>query len=448
MALKTKSIRGTRDVIPAETHKWQYIERVALEVAATYGMAEIRIPTIEKTELFIKSVGETTDVVQKEMYTFDKGRESITLRPEGTAGTVRAVLENGLLGGALPVKASYVLSCFRHENPQSGRLREFHQFGVECFGCAEPNADAEVISVANDLFERLGLSDISLQINSIGCPNCRPQYNQTLVDYFRAHEESLCETCRERLEKNPLRLLDCKVGTCQEIAKDAPLILHHLCGECADHFDRLKKRLDAIGIAYSVNPKIVRGLDYYTKTVFEFISDNAGAQGTVCGGGRYDGLVEQMGGAHTPALGFAMGLERLLMVMEAGGCVSPPPKSCDIYIGSMGEAESIQALALCTELRKEGFYALCDTVGRSVKAQMKYADKIGAKFSCIIGSQELEEQQICIKQMESGENQTIALCSADVKNFLYEKLTSALIGGNTPIEAIFRELQAEDDATQ
>lgn len=428
MALKIKSIRGTRDVIPAESHKWQYVERVALEVAATYGMTEIRIPTIEKTELFIKSVGETTDVVQKEMYTFDKGRESITLRPEATAGIVRAVLENNLLADALPVKVCYIVSCFRHENPQSGRLREFHQFDVEIFGSSSPTTDVEIIGVANDFFGRLGLRDISLEINSIGCPQCRPAYNRLLVDYFRGYEDELCETCRERLEKNPLRLLDCKVDRCKEIAADAPLIIDHLCGECSDHFEGLKTRLTAVGIGYTINPKIVRGLDYYTKTVFEFVSGSAGAQGTVCGGGRYDLLVEQMGGPPTPGIGFGLGLERLLMVMEADGCEFPAPQKCDMYIGSMGDAGNIRALELCSALRREGFRPLCDTMERSVKAQMKYANKIGAAYSCILGEQELSDGKVTVKDMESGEAVSLKLEAEAFKNFLYEKMAGNITG--------------------
>lgn len=440
MALKTRSIRGTRDVVPADSYRWQYIERAALEVAAGYGMQEIRLPTIEKTELFIKSVGETTDVVQKEMYTFDKGKESITLRPEGTAGTVRAVLENSLLSGVLPAKMCYLLSCFRHENPQSGRLREFHQFGVECFGGPLPSADAEVIGVAHDLFKRLGLKDISLRINSIGCPHCRPEYNRKLVEYFRAREDELCPLCRERLEKNPLRLLDCKNEHCAELAKDAPRTIEHLCEECENHFDGLKKRLDAVGIEYIVDPGIVRGLDYYTKTVFEFVSENAGAQGTVCGGGRYDGLVEYMGGAPTPGLGFGMGLERLLMVMEAQGCEFPEPASCDIYIGSMGEEENIRALALCAALRREGFYALCDTVGRSVKAQMKYADKIGAAYSCILGSQELEQGKVTVKAMETGEATELMLDAQEFSNFLYTRLADDVMKVQNELDGKLDEL--------
>lgn len=433
MALKTTSLRGTRDVVPAESHKWQYIERVAMEVAQGYGMLEIRVPTIEKSELFVKSVGETTDVVQKEMYTFQMGKESITLRPEATSGIVRAVLENSLVAESLPVKVCTVLSCFRHEQPQSGRLREFHQFDVEIFGSMSPTADVEVIGTANDFFARLGLKDYRLEINSIGCPQCRPQYNRLLVDYFRARENELCDTCKERLEKNPLRLLDCKVERCKEIAADAPLIIDHLCGECVEHFEGLKKRLAAVGIGYTINPKIVRGLDYYTKTVFEFVSDSAGAQGTICGGGRYDLLAEQMGGPPTPAIGYGLGLERLLMVMEADGCEIPEPRTCDIYIGSMGDDENVKALELCSALRREGFYALCDTMDRSVKAQMKYANKIGAAFSCILGSQELEKGSVGVKQMDTGEQTAVALTDEALCKFLRDHIISGIVGDDGDI---------------
>lgn len=419
MALKTKSIRGTRDIIPADAHKWQHVERVVLEVAETYGIKEIRLPTIEKTELFIKSVGETTDVVQKEMYTFDKGRESITLRPEGTAGTVRAVLENNLLNDALPLNLCYILSCFRHENPQAGRLREFHQFGVELFGSKEPSADAELIGVANDILIQLGIKDISLEINSIGCPDCRPKYNEMLIAYYKSHYDELCDTCKERLQRNPLRLLDCKEERCSILAKDAPKTVDCLCDECGEHFKGLQRYLDVIGIKYEINPKIVRGLDYYTKTVFEFISNDIGAQGTVCGGGRYDGLVEQMGGGQMPALGFAMGLERLIMVLDALGCEYPPQKTCDIYIGSMGPNESLKALELASKLRREGFCVITDTVGRSVKSQMKYADKTAAKFSCIIGSNEIEQGTVRVKDMQSGQNSDCKLTSDSLTEFLY-----------------------------
>ena len=410
MAGKYKSIRGTRDILPGQSERWQYVERVALESAATFGMREIRIPTIEKTELFTRSVGQATDVVQKEMYTFDKGRESITLRPEGTAGTLRAVLENSMLADTLPLKLCYTVSCFRHDNPQAGRYREFVQFGVECLGNPSPTADAEVIGVAYDILTRLGVEEgLSLQLNSIGCPDCRPGYNAALTAYYQGHRESLCKTCLERLERNPLRLLDCKEDSCKALAGDAPQTTDHLCGGCAEHFDGLKKRLDAIGLGYAVNPFIVRGLDYYTKTVFEFVSPLLGAQSTVCGGGRYDGLIEELGGPPTPALGFGLGLDRLILVMEAAGSRFPDPARCDLYIGSMGEEENIKALELATALRRQGFYILCDTVGRSVKAQMRYADKVGAAYSCILGSQEIQEGTARIKRMADGEAVEVAL---------------------------------------
>lgn len=427
MAGKYKSIRGTRDILPGQSERWRYLERVCLETASTYGFRQIRIPTIEKTELFTRSVGETTDVVQKEMYSFEKGRESITLRPEGTAGTLRAALENNLLADTLPSKLSYIVSCFRHDNPQAGRYREFTQFGVECLGNALPTADAEVIGVAYDILARLGIGDVSLEINSIGCPACRPAYNQALLDYYRAREDRLCKTCLERLERNPLRLLDCKEESCQGLVADAPRSVDFLCQECSDHFDGLQKRLDAMGFQYRVNPLIVRGLDYYTKTVFEFVSGKIGAQSTVCGGGRYDGLIEELGGPHTPALGFGMGLDRILLVMENTGCAFPEIPGCDLYIGSMGEEENIQALLLATHLRREGFYVLCDTVGRSVKAQMRYADKQNAAYSCILGSQELADQKVTVKRMADGEQIPLSLTVEAFQQFLYGEKSATIL---------------------
>ena len=426
MALKTKKIRGTRDFSPVDTVKWQYVERTALEVAANYGFGEIRPPVIEKTELFIKSTGETTDVVQKEMYSFEKGRENITLRPEITPGAVRLALENNLMAEALPLKVAYVGPCFRHENPQAGRYRQFTQFGIECFGAADPSADVEVMCVAKELLERLGIGDVVLHVNSIGCPQCRPVFNQKLVEYFRSHEEDLCDTCKDRLERNPLRLLDCKETGCQALAAKAPSTIQNLCPDCADHFDGLKKRLDAVDIPYQVDPFVVRGLDYYTRTVFEFMSDKIGAQSTVCGGGRYDSLVESMGGPATPGLGFGMGLDRILMVMEQVGAPFPQAKPCDLYIGGMGEEENIRALALCTTLRQEGFHAQCDTMKRSVKAQMKYADKIGAAFSCIIGSNELEQGTVRVKNMQDGAAEDVALTAQALTAFLYKQYAARI----------------------
>lgn len=422
MALEVKRIRGTRDILPGESYKWQFIERKAIEISENFGFYEIRTPNIEKTPLFIKAVGDTTDVVQKEMYDFKKGSEDITLRPEGTAGVVRAMIENNLLQEALPVKASYVIPCFRHENPQAGRLREFHQFGIESFGDTSPTADAEIIDVASKIFKAFGIPDISIEINSIGCPKCRPQYNEKIKEYFKAKAGELCPTCRDRLERNPLRILDCKEDKCSVLAENAPLIIDNLCTECEDHFAALKTSLDAVSLKYTVNPKIVRGLDYYTKTVFEFVSGAIGAQSTVCGGGRYDLLVESMGGPPTPALGFAMGLERLLMLIESKNIAIPARKTCDLYIGSMGSAENKVAFKLASELREEGFFILFDTVGRSVKAQMKYANKICAKNSCIIGADELANSSVSIKDMATGESVQLSLECGAIKDYLYSKM--------------------------
>lgn len=321
MALITKAIKGTKDVLPKDVHKNQYIEATALDIASKFGYKEIRTPVFEHTELFQRGVGDTTDVVQKEMYTFDdKGGRSITLRPEGTAGAVRSYLENGLCNEALPQKVCYLISCYRYEKPQAGRLREFHQFGVECFGSASPLADAEIIALAKSLFDTLGVKDLSLEINSIGCPTCRAEYHKALKEYFSSRKDELCNTCKSRLDRNPMRILDCKSPICHEIAEGAPVVIDYLCDECKEHFENVQKYLKAQNIEYTINPQIVRGLDYYTKTVFEFVSNSIGAQGTVCGGGRYDGLVEELGGQHTPSLGFAMGIERLMLLMEAQGC--------------------------------------------------------------------------------------------------------------------------------
>ena len=422
MALRYQRIRGTRDILPIESTKWQYVERMAMEVSSRYGFGELRIPTFEKTDLFTRSVGESTDVVQKEMYTFEKGRDSITLRPEGTAGVIRAILENGMLNEATPQKLSYFTSCFRHENPQAGRLREFHQFGCECVGTASASQDAEMIAMVYDFLTRLGLKEFEVQVNSIGCPECRPTYNSKLVEYYRAHYDVLCDTCKQRLEKNPMRLLDCKSESCSALKPGAPRSLDSLCEECENHFVDLKERLCAMGIPHVVNPDIVRGLDYYTRTVFEFITTCIGAQGAIGGGGRYDGLIAQMGAPTTPALGFAMGLERILMLMDAEGCEFPNTKQCDIYVGSMGGAENITAQKIVSLLRLEGFYALCDTVERSVKAQIKYADRQGARYACVIGSNELEAMEVVVKDMRGSSQYTIKLDAPSISRFLYDMM--------------------------
>lgn len=404
MAIITKAPRGTQDVLPSQSYRWQYIEKVVRDVSKNFGFKEIRFPTFEHTELFTRSVGDTTDVVQKEMYTFlDKGERSITLRPEGTACVVRSAVENNLLAEALPLKVSYVTSCFRYEKPQAGRLREFHQFGAEMFGSPSPDADAQLIALANSVFEVLGVKNLTLKINSIGCPECRKNYHEALIKYFSERKEELCGTCLSRLEKNPMRILDCKSPVCSSIASGAPKITDFLCESCSEHFDGVKKRLEVLGIDYIVDSSIVRGLDYYTKTVFEFVSENIGAQGTVCGGGRYDGLVKEIGGADTPALGFAIGLERLLLLLDACGIEIEKPSVCDIYIASLGENAQIKSTKLVCDLRKLGIYAENDTMNRSLKAQMKYADKIGAKYSMVIGDDEIAKNKANIKNMENGE---------------------------------------------
>ena len=419
MALITKSIKGTLDLLPSESHKRQFVEHTCLEIAQNFGYKEIRTPVFEHTELFQRGVGDTTDVVQKEMYTFtDKGDRSITLRPEGTAGVVRSYLEHGLFNEAMPQKLCYLTSCYRYEKPQAGRLREFHQFGIECFGSANPAVDAEVISVARNLFDFLGVRNLELEINSIGCKECRKEYHAALHSYFESKKEELCGTCLGRLERNPMRILDCKSPVCSEIAKDAPKVTDYLCDDCKTHFESVQTYLKAMGIDFKVNPTIVRGLDYYSRTVFEFVSTDIGAQGTVCGGGRYDGLVEEVGGNHTPALGFGMGIERLMLLMENQGLPFPEAAKCELYIATMGEKATVKAAAMANALRREGMFVEFDVVGRSVKAQMKYANKIGAKFTVVMGDSELESGIVRLKNMESGEEQELSLASfeSDILN--------------------------------
>lgn len=410
MALITKAIKGTKDVLPKDAYKNQYIESTALDVAERFGYKEIRTPVFEHTELFQRGVGDTTDVVQKEMYTFDdKGGRSITLRPEGTAGAARSYLENGLCNEALPQKVCYITSCYRYEKPQAGRLREFHQFGIECFGTSSPLADAEIIALASTIFDELGVKDLSLEINSIGCPECRAKYHEALKEYFRERKDELCDTCNERLERNPMRILDCKSPICSEIAKDAPVVLDYLCDECREHFEAVKGYLTAQNIEFTVNPHIVRGLDYYTKTVFEFVSNSIGAQGTVCGGGRYDGLIEELGGQKTPSLGFGMGLERLMLLMEAQDCEFPQDKVPDLFIVALGDKATLKAVEIAKDMRTEGYTCLYDLNGRSLKAQMKYANKLGAKYVIVLGDKEVEEKIATLKNMKDGEETEIAL---------------------------------------
>ncbi len=395
--------KGTKDVLPDKSYKWQFVEKAACETAEIFNIKEIRTPVFEHTELFQRGVGETTDVVNKEMYTFeDKGGRSITLKPEGTAGAVRMFVENGLSSTPMPLKSYYITPCFRYERPQAGRLREFHQFGVEIFGAKSAETDAEVIFAASTFLEKLGINKTELQINSIGCRICRAEYNKALKDYFRPRLADMCETCRSRFDKNPLRMLDCKEERCKKITADAPKILDYLCEDCNTHFEKVKSLLSAQNVAFSVNSRIVRGLDYYTKTVFEFISTDIGAQGAVCAGGRYDNLVEELGGAPLPAIGFAAGIERLMLLMENTGADFGENKKPLIYIAGMDEISRSKAFSLTCGLRARGINAESDLMERSVKAQFKYADKLGAEYVAVIGANELEAGAANIKKMSDG----------------------------------------------
>ena len=406
--------RGTMDILPEDVATWHYIENTARRVAKTFGFNEIRFPTFESTELFQRGVGGTTDVVQKEMYTFtDRENRSFTLRPEGTACVVRSLIENGKCSDTMPIKLYYLINCFRYEKPQAGRSREFFQFGTEVFGSASPLTDATLISLGHTLLTELGIKNTSLHINSIGCPSCRPAYRDALKSYFAGCKDELCDTCKSRLDTNPMRILDCKSPICAGLAKDAPKTVEHLCPDCQNHFESLKRYLDAEGIPYTVNPSIVRGLDYYPRTVFEFIADGIGAQSTVCGGGRYDGLVSELGGPKLPACGFAMGITRLILAMEASGVEIPKSEGPLLYIAPLGDAARAKALSIVTALRKKGIAAECDIVERSLKAQMKYADKIAAKFTLMLGDNEIERGMANIKNMADSSQTEIALDSLD-----------------------------------
>ena len=409
--------KGTKDVLPDQSYKWQFLEDTARGVAKDFNIKEMRTPVFEYTELFLRGVGETTDVVTKEMYTFeDKGGRSITLKPEGTAGVARSFIENGLSNMPLPLKAFYIAPCYRYERPQAGRLREFHQFGIEVFGSAEAEADAEVIFAASTFLSRLGIKGTRLEINSIGCKECRAKYNEALKNYFRPHLKNMCNTCGERFEKNPLRIIDCKEEGCKKITAGAPKILDYLCPDCHAHFEKVKGYLTALGVEFIVNPNIVRGLDYYTRTVFEFVSTSIGAQGTVCGGGRYDGLIEQLGGGKVPAIGFGAGLERLLLLMENTGVQMPEQPVPEIYLAGMDDVTRKKAFELANGLRVKGVCAECDKMARSVKAQFKYADKLGARYVAVIGESEMASGKLNIKRMSDGEVSEVAF--ADIYGFL------------------------------
>lgn len=408
----TQAPKGTRDILPEDIHRWNYVENVFFELCRRFGYREIRIPVFEHTELFQRSVGDTTDIVQKEMYTFtDKGGRSITLRPEGTAGVVRSFIEHGMSSMPQPVKLFYNITAYRYENVQKGRYREFHQFGVELLGAPDPAADVEVISILALFFETLGIKNLELYLNSIGCPGCRKEYNEKLKNFLKDKLNNMCPTCNDRFNRNPMRILDCKEESCKDQMINAPALLDNICHDCRRHFELVTNKLEYIGIPYSIDKGIVRGLDYYTKTVFEFVSKNIGTQGTVCGGGRYDGLVEECGGSPTPGVGFALGVERLLLEMQSQGIEFPEPEAPEIYIGTIGEKAEMFCEKLVWELRRNKIFCIKDIMGRSVKAQMKYADKIGAKYVLILGDNEIESNKAQLRDMTTGEVKDISLDS-------------------------------------
>lgn len=400
--------KGTRDILPEEIYRWQKAERTFADVCHSYGYEEIRIPTFEQTDLFLRGVGDTTDVVQKEMYTFDdKGGRSITLRPEGTAGVARSFIENGMTSLANPVRMFYNITAFRYENVQKGRMREFHQFGLEAFGSEGPQIDAEIISLLTVFFEKLGVKHTKLCINSIGCPTCRAKYNEILKDYFRPHIDELCDDCKARFDKNPLRMIDCKNEGCKKYAVDAPRLIDYLCEDCNNHFESLKKELTELGIEYNVDSGIVRGLDYYTRTVFEFVSENVGTQGTICGGGRYDGLIESLGGTKVPGIGFGMGVERLLMECEAQQIDFEKNDNVKVYFANLCDEANAFISKTCYNLRRAGIGCERDLVGRGFKAQMKYANKQHIPYLIVVGEDEIKNGVVNVKNMADGSSEAV-----------------------------------------
>ncbi|MCR1953612.1 histidine--tRNA ligase [Clostridioides mangenotii] len=407
----TKAPRGTKDITPKEVYKWTFLENHFRNICALYGYEEMRTPMFEHTELFERSVGDTTDIVQKEMYSFtDKGERNLTLKPEGTAGAIRAFVENKIYSETQPTKLFYITPCFRYERPQAGRQRQFHQFGIEAIGSDTPSLDAEVISLAVQFLNELGLKDLVVSINSVGCPVCRETYNKKLMEFLRSKADVLCETCNERMEKNPMRVIDCKNPTCQENLKDVPYIVDNLCEECEEHFSTLQTYLKEMDINFVIDKKIVRGLDYYRKTAFEIISNDIGAQSTVCGGGRYDGLVEQIGGPKgTSGIGFGLGVERLLLTLENNNIDIENPNSTDIFIVTIGNKAKVKSFGLLKELRANQISSDKDHIDRSVKAQFKYSDKIKAKYTVVIGDDELENDLATLKNMSNSEQKTVKL---------------------------------------
>lgn len=409
----TKAPKGTKDILPTDVHKWHFVEDAFKDVCIKYGYKEVRTPVFEHTELFARGVGDTTDIVEKQMYTFnDLGQRSITLKPEGTSGVCRAFLEHKLFANVQPTKFYYNIPCFRYEKPQSGRLREFHQLGIEVFGSYDMLSDAEVIALAEDFLKGLGIKSLELRINSIGCPTCRATYRQVLQDYFRPHLEELCETCKGRFDRNPMRIIDCKNESCKEIAKNAPLMLDHLCDECKNDFEELKNNLDIMGVLYTVDPTIVRGLDYYTKTAFEFVSGELGAQSTVCGGGRYNNLIEQLGGDSVPGVGFAMGFERLLLTLEAENVKIEDTEKSDVLVAMLDKSNACRnyGLTLAKKLRSEGIKVQIDLLARNFKGQFKFADRIGAKYVIVIGEDEIKTDTLTLKNMANSQQISVKAC--------------------------------------
>ena len=407
----TKAPRGTKDITPKDAYKWNYVENKFREICSLFGYEEMRTPVFEHTELFKRSVGDTTDIVQKEMYSFtDKGGRDITLKPEGTAGVVRAFIENKLYADTQPTKLFYITPCFRYERPQAGRQRQFHQFGIEALGSDKPSLDAEVIALAVQFFTEVGLKDLAVSINSVGCPTCRAEYNARLKEYLDKKSDVLCETCLERKDKNPMRVIDCKNPTCKENLNDIPFMVDHICDDCKDHFEKLQTYLKEMDINFVVDKTIVRGLDYYKKTAFEIISNDIGSQSTVCGGGRYDGLVEQLGGPKgVSGIGFALGAERLLLTMENNNIEIENPYATDIFIVTIGDEAKTKSFKLLKDLRTNHISAENDHLDRSVKAQFKYSDKINAKFTIVIGDDELANDTATLKNMSTSEQTTIKL---------------------------------------
>lgn len=408
MAEQIKAVRGTKDITPDEVYKWQYVESVAKDVFENFGFREIRTPIFEHTELFIKGTGETTDIVQKEMYTFtDKGGRSLTLRPEGTPPVVRSYLENNLSAEMPVTKLYYIGPMFRYERPQAGRFRQHQQIGAEIIGSSSPYSDAELISMYLHFVSKLGIEDVKLHLNSVGCAKCKPDYNLALKDYAKKHFDSLCETCKDRLDRNPLRMLDCKVESCREIFASGPVILDYLCDDCRKHFDVVVKSLNMLGLQYNINPFLVRGLDYYTKTVFEVTARGLGSQDAIAGGGRYDNLIEELGGKPTPALGFGSGQNRLIATMEAQNTPFADPPVTKIYIAPLCESAFPKAFEIAFLLRQKGVSTEIGLDGRSLKSQMKTADKLRAKYVVMIGEDEINKGFVTIRDMVSGEQEAI-----------------------------------------